>query len=400
MYKKKYLKYKTKYLDLQSQLGGNPNIIQKGSVWPFSTKSANPPYIAPTRKPTTESAIEILTKSNIIEAKKMSLAEYDKHKKTNKSRSIWSSEQDIVDIWNSVCKKINTGTIIDIVEDWNYKINIILDDGKIAIITMPFIYIIYNEETYYMDENTDEIKILTTASAIETLKKENMMISAIKMNTAEYEYKRKKTNKSRILWSLEKEIVDTWNSIYSKIDTGIITDVFHISIYKIKIKLDNENVAIIYMPDGFINYNEKTYYINTDTGQISILTIALVIEKLKEKNMMNPAEKMTMAEYNKKPNKSLIIWSSDQDIVNFWNSSYNKIKTGTIEGIFHNNKYHEIVIHLNDDKKTVISIPSGTIHYTEPIKRADGSIRSFRTSYFMHPNTKQIKKTVVLRASV
>jgi hypothetical protein len=30
MYKEKYLKYKTKYLDLKNQLGGNSNIIQDG----------------------------------------------------------------------------------------------------------------------------------------------------------------------------------------------------------------------------------------------------------------------------------------------------------------------------------------------------------------------------------
>ena len=352
--------------------------------------SANPPYI---EKPTTDRAIEILTLRNMNQAINMTtIDDYKKYKVTNNSRNIWSSDKDIVEIWNSVCNKINTGTIIDISEDWKYKINIILDDEKIAIITMPLMYITYDEKTYYMDENTDEIKILTTASAIETLTKKNMIIPAIKMTQVEYD---KKINKSRILWSLEKDIVDTWNSIYSKIDTGIITDVIYISIYKIYIKLDNGNVAIIYMPDGFINYNKKTYYINTDTGQINILTIPLVIEILKEKNMMNQAERMTLVEYNKhkKTNKSLI-WSLDQDIVDTWNSIYSQIKTGTIEDIFLNKKHHEIRIHLND-KKTVISIPSGTIDYTEPIKMPDGSIRSFRTSYFMHPNTKQIKKTVV-----
>jgi hypothetical protein len=33
MYKEKYLKYKTKYLDLKSQIGGDPNIIQEGGVF-------------------------------------------------------------------------------------------------------------------------------------------------------------------------------------------------------------------------------------------------------------------------------------------------------------------------------------------------------------------------------
>jgi hypothetical protein len=32
MYKEKYLKYKTKYLELKNQLGGGPNIIQEGGV--------------------------------------------------------------------------------------------------------------------------------------------------------------------------------------------------------------------------------------------------------------------------------------------------------------------------------------------------------------------------------
>jgi hypothetical protein len=38
MYKEKYLKYKTKYLDLKSQLGGDPNIIQEGGVFGWTKK--------------------------------------------------------------------------------------------------------------------------------------------------------------------------------------------------------------------------------------------------------------------------------------------------------------------------------------------------------------------------
>ena len=38
MYKEKYLKYKTKYLELKSQLDGSPNTIQDGGSL-FSIKS-------------------------------------------------------------------------------------------------------------------------------------------------------------------------------------------------------------------------------------------------------------------------------------------------------------------------------------------------------------------------
>jgi hypothetical protein len=38
MYKEKYLKYKTKYLDLKNQLGGGPNIIQEGGLFGWSKK--------------------------------------------------------------------------------------------------------------------------------------------------------------------------------------------------------------------------------------------------------------------------------------------------------------------------------------------------------------------------
>jgi hypothetical protein len=33
MYKEKYLKYKTKYLELKNQLGGISNTIQEGGGW-------------------------------------------------------------------------------------------------------------------------------------------------------------------------------------------------------------------------------------------------------------------------------------------------------------------------------------------------------------------------------
>ena len=33
MYKEKYLKYKTKYLELKIQLGGDPNILQEGGCF-------------------------------------------------------------------------------------------------------------------------------------------------------------------------------------------------------------------------------------------------------------------------------------------------------------------------------------------------------------------------------
>jgi hypothetical protein len=41
MYKEKYIKYKTKYLELKSQLDSGPNIIQEGGGpkwWPFGNE--------------------------------------------------------------------------------------------------------------------------------------------------------------------------------------------------------------------------------------------------------------------------------------------------------------------------------------------------------------------------
>jgi hypothetical protein len=391
MYKEKYLKYKTKYLDLQSQLGGNPNIIQEGGGgWFYRSKPANkpsPPPPPPEPKPTTESAIEILKYENMFQAIYTTIPD---------ERNIWSSDQDIVNIWNSVCEKINTGTIIDIFEDWKYKINITLDDEKIAIITMPDKFINYDKNIYYMNIFNREIKILTIATAIQTLtqKKINMMIPAIIMTMNEYN-ERNATNESRIIWSLDQDIVDTWNSIYGKILTGKITDVSRISDYKINITLDNENIAIITMPDGFINYNEKTYSMNIVTGEINILTIALAIETLTQKkiNMMIPAIIMTMAEYDEhdKTNKSRILWSNNQEIIDIWNSVYKKINTGTIEDIFV--ETYKIRINLDGKKTAIISMPSGSFDYIETISMPDGSFNYNETSYFMDLRTGLITKS-------
>jgi hypothetical protein len=54
MYKEKYLKYKTKYLDLKNQLGGDPNIIQDGGnfINDFFSNLSNRIYPKATKKAT------------------------------------------------------------------------------------------------------------------------------------------------------------------------------------------------------------------------------------------------------------------------------------------------------------------------------------------------------------
>jgi hypothetical protein len=290
MYKEKYLKYKTKYLDLQSQLGGNPNIIQEGGVWvwPF-TSSANkpppppppPPPPKPTSQSTIESAIEQLKFENMFEAKQMTMDEYESREETNELRIPWSSDQTIVDTWNSIYGKIIfTGKITDISNDLNYKINITLDDGTIAIITMPDGFINYNENIYSMYVTTGEIKRLTIALAIQTLTDNEMFIPPIKMTM--YEYNKRVNNKEPfILWSDDQEIINIWNSVYNKINTGTIEDIF-LKLYKIRINLDGKKTAIIsipsgsfdyietiLMPDESIEYKKTSYFMDLRTGQIT-----------------------------------------------------------------------------------------------------------------------------------
>jgi len=260
---------------------------------------------------------------------------------------------------------------------------------------MPYKFINYDKNIYYMDIITREIKILTIATAIKTLtqKKINMMIPAIIMTIDKYD-EHKTTNESRIPWSLDQDIVNTWNSIYDKIPTGKITNVSHISDYKINITLDDENIAIITMPDGFINYNEKTYSMNIVTGEIKILTIATAIQTLTDNKMFQPRE-MTMDEYNKrfKNEEPRILWSNNREIIEIWNSVYEKkkINTGTIENIFLEN--YKIRINLDDKKTAIISMPSGSFDYIETISMPDGSIEYEKTSYFMDLRTGLITKS-------
>jgi hypothetical protein len=61
MYKEKYIKYKTKYLELKNQIGGDSNIIQKGG-WPWSNKKFEldePDKIINITRKNTDIAIEI-----------------------------------------------------------------------------------------------------------------------------------------------------------------------------------------------------------------------------------------------------------------------------------------------------------------------------------------------------
>ena len=66
MYKEKYLKYKTKYLDLKNLLGGDPNIIQDGGnfITDFISNLSNIMYPKATKK-----ATEKTTKDNVADEK-------------------------------------------------------------------------------------------------------------------------------------------------------------------------------------------------------------------------------------------------------------------------------------------------------------------------------------------
>ena len=173
MYKEKYLKYKTKYLDLKSYLSGAPNIIQEGGVvWPWTTKKPMQPVSEPVSEPVYESVYEHVIESTptidsaiaklenenmMILAIPMNMDEYNIHKSNGKSRIPWSLEQKIVDRWNSVYQKIYTGEIKDIILHHIYKIHIQLDNGDSAIISMPDGGLTYTD-THYMDRNTNVIR--------------------------------------------------------------------------------------------------------------------------------------------------------------------------------------------------------------------------------------------------
>jgi hypothetical protein len=65
-----------------------------------------------------------------------------------------------------------------------------------------------------------------------------------------------------VLWSTDEDIVTKWNDAYNKINSGKL-------IYnKIHIKLDNSNIAQILIPDGQLVYNKIPYSINLQDGEI------------------------------------------------------------------------------------------------------------------------------------
>ena len=126
---------------------------------------------------------------------------------------------------------------------------------------------------------TGEIKILTIATAIETLT-DNKMFQPIKMTMDEYN-EHFKNKKSPILWSNNQEIIKIWNSVYENINTRTIEDIF-LKTYKIRINLDDKKTAIISMPsgsfdysetismpDGSIEYEKTSYFMDLRTGLIT-----------------------------------------------------------------------------------------------------------------------------------
>ena len=126
-----------------------------------------------------------------------------------------------------------------------------------------------------VSEPVSESKLPTIAIAIDTLTKENMMTRAIPMTMKDYKIESK--GKLRFPWSQEQKIVDRWNSVYQKINTGEIKDIF-LDTYKIHINLDNGDSAIIYMPYGTLTYMDRNtnvirtevipYFMNQITGEI------------------------------------------------------------------------------------------------------------------------------------
>jgi hypothetical protein len=192
MYKEKYLKYKTKYLDLKSQIGSHPNIIQEGGggswswgLWGKSQKDKLQPQSVVEHKdepeddikippPTIQSAIETLTNQNMMTpAIYMEMNDYRTRRANGEPRIPWSLDKKIVTKWNSAYANINNGVINinNIISNRNYKIDIFnlgVNNKDTATILIPYGSLKYNEYNegaqtytkidYFMDSRTGEIQ--------------------------------------------------------------------------------------------------------------------------------------------------------------------------------------------------------------------------------------------------
>jgi hypothetical protein len=110
-------------------------------------------------------AIQTLTDNEMfIQPIKMTMDEYNERVKNKAPLILWSNNEGIIKIWNSVYekKKINTGTIEDIFLE-TYKIRINLDGKNTAIISIPDGFFKYNETYYFMHPQTGQITESTGA---------------------------------------------------------------------------------------------------------------------------------------------------------------------------------------------------------------------------------------------
>ena len=133
MFKEKYLKYKTKYLELKSQLDGSPNTIQDGgSLFSFLSNLFAPSKATKATIAAREAAKEPNDKIKLIKLSK----------KTENHINLENGKLKVIDYLNNPLKYNSEKTIIINPEIEFYKENIFsppYNDGKLNLITRDVI---------------------------------------------------------------------------------------------------------------------------------------------------------------------------------------------------------------------------------------------------------------------